>query len=170
MKIDLRKLIGAKVDRVPFAGSADLSAERFYGELPFRYPVRYSGEITHHADMLRLSGLVETTYCTRCARCLKPLEAPVSAEVELVLLPDDGVAREEDDIFLFEGDEVDPEEILVPELLLRIDMVYLCKEDCKGLCPHCGADRNVTQCDCAPEQIDARLAVLGTLLDKQAND
>lgn len=44
-------------------------------------------------------------------------------------------------------------------------MTYLCKEDCKGLCPHCGADRNVTECDCESRQIDPRFAALRALLD-----
>ena len=46
------------------------------------------------------------------------------------------------------SDSVDPADVLVPALILQVQMTYLCKEDCKGLCPHCGADRNVTDCDC----------------------
>ena len=43
-------------------------------------------------------------------------------------------------------------------------MTYLCKEDCKGLCPHCGADRNETDCCCEKKQIDPRFAALHALL------
>lgn len=167
MKIDLKKLISAKTERIPFEGSMDLSAELFNGEHPFHSPVRYTGEITSHTDVLRLTGQVEVEYSTRCARCLKPLVIPLSVQVDMVLLPDNGETEEEDDIFLFQGDKIDPEEVLLPELLLNIDMVYLCKEDCRGLCPRCGVDRNVTQCDCGGKQIDDRLAVLKTLLDSK---
>lgn len=170
MKIDLKKLISAKAESIPFAGTVDLSAEEFNGERPFRSPVRYNGEIISQTDVLRLRGAVETTYETRCARCLKPLAIPLSIQVDMVLMPDDGEAVEEDDIFLFQGDAIDPADVLIPELLLQIDMVYLCKEDCKGLCPHCGADRNVTRCDCGETHIDDRLAVLKTLLDKRQED
>lgn len=164
MKIDLRKLLSAKLESIPFDGSVDLTNEVFGGEKPFRHPVRYSGEIVSQTDVLRLAGTIETTYETSCARCLRPLRVSLFVETDMVLLPANGEAAEEDDIFLYEGDTVDPEDILIPELLLSIDMVYLCKEDCKGLCPHCGADRNVTQCDCGEKQIDDRLAVLKTLL------
>lgn len=169
MKIDIKKLLSAKVERIPFTGVVDLSAEQFNGEYPFRYPIQYTGEIISHADVLQLMGIIETTYATRCARCLKPLEIPLSVKADMVLLPDDGEHEEDENIFLFQGDEIDLEDILVPELLLHIDMVYLCKEDCKGLCPHCGVDLNIDSCHCGGEQIDERLAVLKTLLDKQAN-
>lgn len=56
------------------------------------------------------------------------------------------------------SDSVDPADVLVPALILQVQMTYLCKEDCKGLCPHCGADRNVTDCDCDKKQIDPRFA------------
>lgn len=164
MKIDLRKLVSAKVESIPFDGTVDMSDETFGGEKPFRQPVKYAGEIMNQTDVLRLRGTVETTLSTCCARCLKPLEIPLSAQIDMILLPDDGEAEEADDIFLYEGDAVDPEDVLIPEMLLGIDMVYLCKEDCKGLCPHCGADRNVSSCDCGEKQIDDRLAVLKTLL------
>ena len=58
------------------------------------------------------------------------------------------------------SDSVDPADVLVPALILQVQMTYLCKEDCKGLCPHCGADRNVTDCDCDKKQIDPRFAAL----------
>ena len=43
-------------------------------------------------------------------------------------------------------------------------MKPLCRPDCRGLCPHCGCDLNIEQCDCKDEQLDPRLAVLGDLL------
>ena len=63
-------------------------------------------------------------------------------------------------------EEVEVEEILFPALLLEVEMVYLCRPDCKGLCPVCGADRNKQDCGCEEKQIDPRLAVLGTLLHR----
>ena len=69
MKIDLRKL--AHSDTLPFSGTIDLSGEELYGAKPFQSPVVFSGEVTSHLDVLRLTGEVKTTYHTCCARCLK---------------------------------------------------------------------------------------------------
>ena len=164
MKIDLRKLVSAKVEHIPFDGTVDLSEEMINGEKPLQNSVTYEGEIQNHTDILRLEGNICTILSTKCARCLQPLEIPLSVDVDMVLMPQDGTAIEEEDTFLYQGDEIDPEDVMIPELLFNIDMVYLCKEDCKGLCPHCGGDRNISSCDCGGKQIDDRLAVLKTLL------
>ena len=45
-----------------------------------------------------------------------------------------------------------------------------CREDCKGICPHCGADRNEVDCDCEKKQIDPRFAALRALLDSNEDE
>ena len=161
MRIDLKKLSSVYGSKIPFAGQADLSAEELYGERPFRQPVQYEGEIVNHLGVLKLNGTVRTVYATHCSRCFKALEVPLSARVETVLARE---GSEEDDVFVLTGDAVEVEDVLIPELLLQVRMTYLCKEDCKGLCPVCGADRNVTACACESRQVDPRLAALAALL------
>ena len=162
MKIDLKKLNGA--GSVPFTGSVDLSEEEMYGVHPFQHPVLYEGVIERHLDVLTLRGTIRTTYSTPCARCLTPLDIPISAEVDMILTHD--ALSEEDDVFVLTDDFVEVEDVLVPALLLQVEMTYLCKEDCKGLCPICGADRNKTDCGCQTTDIDPRLAVLSSLFNK----
>ena len=73
--------------------------------------------------------------------------------------------QENDDILLLEGDEVDLDELVRVEFILHMDSKTLCSENCKGLCPRCGADLNLGPCSCKKET-DPRLAVLAKLLDK----
>ena len=164
MKIDLRKLISASGGEIPFSGTADLSGEDLYGAYPFQSPVTYSGKIVNHLDVLRLTGSIHTIYSTCCSRCLKPLEIDLSADAD-VILSRDGDAEDVDDVFPIENDEVEVEDILIPALMLQVGMTYLCKEDCKGLCPSCGCDRNETVCSCGAKQADPRMAVLAKLLE-----
>lgn len=164
MKIDLRKLIGVYGHKIPFSGQADLREEEMYGAKPFQSPVLYTGEIVNHLGILQLTGQVNTTYHTCCARCLQPLEIPISAEAN-VILSRDGDAEEQDDVFPLENDAVEVEDLLIPSLLLQVNMVYLCKDDCKGLCPSCGCDLNESVCSCGSEQVDPRMAVLAKLLE-----
>ncbi len=164
MKIDLRKLIGVHGDTIPFSGTIDLSKEELYGAYPFQSVVTYAGEIVNHLGVFRLTGQVDTTYHTCCARCLKPLDIPLSASVDVVLSRD-ADAEEEEDIFPLENNEIALEDVFIPALILQVDMTYLCREDCKGLCPSCGCDRNESTCSCESKQVDPRMAVLAKLLE-----
>ena len=164
MKIDLRKLTGSNTVSIPFSETLDLREETLYGSKPFQSPVQISGEVSNESGVLRLKGTIKTIYSTACARCLKPLDILLTAETDMIL-SDDPETEEEDDLFVLTGDSVDPADVLVPALILQVQMTYLCKEDCKGLCPHCGADRNEVDCDCDKKQIDPRFAALRALLD-----
>ena len=169
MKIDLKQLTVCHHASIPFDETIDLREETLYGAKPFQSPVRISGEVTNESGVLRLKGTIKTIYSTACARCLKPLDILLTAQADAVLT-DDPEAEEEDDLFVLTGDSVDPADVLVPALILQVQMTYLCKEDCKGLCPHCGADRNVTDCDCEKKQIDPRFAALRALLDSDKGE
>lgn len=164
MKIDLKKLTGASTAQIPFSETLDLSGEKLYGARPFQKPVQLSGELANDSGVLRMTGTIRAVYSTACARCLKPLDILLAAEVDTVLT-DDPDAEEEDNLFVLTGDSVDTADVFVPALILQVQMTYLCREDCKGLCPHCGADRNEVACDCESKQIDPRFAALRALLD-----
>ena len=163
MKIDLKKLSAPQAS-VPFSEVIDLHEETLYGAKPFQSPVQCSGVVSRESGVLRLKGTIKTIYSTACARCLKPLDILLTAEVDTVLSDEPG-AEEEDDLFVLIGDSVDTSEVLVPALILQVQMTYLCREDCKGICPHCGVDRNEVDCDCESKQIDPRFAALRALLD-----
>ena len=169
MKIDLKKLFASQQVVVPFSETIDLREEKLYGAKPFQSPVHLEGEISRESGVLRLKGTIKTIYSTACARCLKPLEILLTAEVDTVL-SDDPDAEEEDDLFVLTGDSVDPADVMVPALILQVQMTYLCREDCKGICPHCGADRNEVDCDCEKKQIDPRFAALRALLDSNEDE
>lgn len=169
MKIDLRKLTGSAGARIPFSETLDLRDEKLYGAKPFQAPVQIEGEVSNESGVLRLKGSAQTVYSTVCARCLKPLEIPLSAKADMIL-SDDPEAEEDDDLFVLDGDSVDPADVLVPTLILQVQMTYLCREDCKGICPHCGVNRNETECDCESKQIDPRFAALRALLDSDPDE
>ena len=163
MKIDLKRLTVSHHASILFNEKIDLREEVLYGAKPFQSPVQISGEVSNESGVLQLKGTIKAIYSTSCARCLKPLDILLTAEVDTILT-DDSEAEEEDDLFVLTGDSVDPADVLVPALILQVQMTYLCKEDCKGLCPHCGVDRNTVGCGCETQQSDPRFAALRALL------
>jgi uncharacterized protein len=126
-------------------------------------------QIEQRSGQVAVTGNYRATVRLQCGRCLEPLTAQVGSELELRLLPSPG-AREEvelgpDDLELdfYQGDMLDVGGLLRSETFLALPMKPLCRPDCRGLCPVCGANRNVTACACAASAVDPRLAPLEAL-------
>ena len=139
-------------------------------------PVKLTARVTKDAQKIRLEGRVQTTLETNCGRCLEAFNVPVNAKLELMFLPEAGdgavqVAGErevrDDDVGVsfYKDETIDLGEVMRDEFYLALPMKPLCKDDCKGLCPLCGANWNRDTCTCKAEWVDPRLAVLKKLLD-----
>ena len=61
---------------------------------------------------------------------------------------------------------IDIDDIVANNFLMNVEGKYLCSEDCKGLCQHCGADLNEGDCGCSQENIDPRWAALVDIMEK----
>lgn len=165
MIFDLKRIAVSDGEAIPFSYDTDLSKEEMNGEYPFRTPVHVEGEIRNHLGVLKLHATVRALYETQCARCLAPVKVDLNVPCDMILSSE--VQNEErDDIFQLEGDSVELDDIVIPALLLEVHMTYLCKPDCKGLCPTCGKNRNEGPCGCDGREIDSRLAVLQKLLQE----
>ena len=119
--------------------------------------ISVSGQIVNVGTVFRLTGAITANANLECCRCLKVFERAVNFEFE-----------EEFDVLAFgyPDDWIDIAEPIRAALIFQEPMQPLCNDDCKGLCPHCGADRNLTDCSCDKKIIDPRLASLQQLLEK----
>ncbi len=128
-------------------------------------PIQVEGSIANGGDVLLLTATEQFTYHGTCARCLKPVQLELTAQVDERYYPEGTEGLEEDD-FTYKFDVVDVTDALRESLLLAIPARVLCKPDCKGICPVCGVDRNVTECHCNDHVIDPRWQKLEALLKK----
>jgi len=112
-------------------------------------------DVDRNGDRLVLIGRVSAVALLECVRCLRSFER--SLGVELTVFADrSGSSRplEEEDLerdryMLFHnGRQLDLREETREALLTELPMTPFCSEDCKGLCPRCGADLNPGPCDC----------------------
>lgn len=96
----------------------------------------------------RFEGMAETT----CRRCLTDVTTQVSDDVQLLFAESGLDVAEEDDVVLIPAGEreLDLRPALREEWLLAAPAFALCREECQGLCPSCGADRNTGGCTCPP--------------------
>ena len=100
-----------------------------------------------------LRGRLRTAVRLACRRCLTPVEQEIDDTVDLLFEPlteeDEGVDGEVYPLPA-RGDELDLRDVVREQVLLRAPEFALCGEDCRGLCPQCGANLNEGDCDCAP--------------------
>ncbi len=174
MKIDLRSLLAGEIrtqavsfDMMPTVDEGDLQSP-LYG-VTFRAPVAVFGEIVNNAGYIRLSLTLTASYTAPCARCLSDVDGEFSLAVErTVVTPreaEDMDEREDDFVVVLDG-FLDTDELLRELFELNFPTKILCREDCRGLCPHCGADLNENACTCTGAAPDPRLAPLGALLER----
>jgi uncharacterized protein len=111
-----------------------------------------------------------------CGRCLEPFTQPLDQELDLFYLPHrpDQEREEEDEVELsdheivvayYRDNRVDLGEMVREQVFLALPMKRLCREDCRGLCPTCGANRNALACGCAPE-VNPQLSPLGAFFGR----
>ena len=105
-----------------------------------------------------------------CRRCLAPAQETVTGEVQVLFAEPGGEDDGDPDVFPLggtRGDVIDLRPAVREQWLLDVPPFLVCRPDCKGLCPRCGADLNAGACGCAPEP-DARWDALRTLRDPSA--
>lgn len=120
-------------------------------------PINLIGKISKNAkDEIRLVADVDFTMIDNCSRCLEPVEVLINYTIDGFLVSDDFDEDEfEDyDAFIIESDEIDLVKIIEQTLDFNIPNKVLCKEDCQGLCPDCGANLNKETCSCSEIAID----------------
>ena len=104
-------------------------------------------------------GTIEAPWVGECRRCLRPIESTVRADVYEVF-EDEPVEGETSKLDI---DHIDLEPLAREAVLLELPLAPLCREDCAGLCPECGADRNSSNCGHLVESRDDRWAALDEL-------
>jgi DUF177 domain-containing protein len=123
---------------------------------------------------IRLKGDLSTRLELACARCLEPVMLDVQRDFELLYRPQGSDAGREElsvtaaeaEVSYYEGEGVLLEDVLREQILLAVPLKAMCKEDCKGLCPHCGKNLNAGQCSCEEPVEDLRWNALKEIRGK----
>jgi uncharacterized protein len=169
MRIELENLEGSKGDFAHVYQPEDLNPvdER----VSLIAPAAVNGKVRLSDNQIFVNGNVETRAQVECDRCLKPVEIPVNADFTLEYIGGSEyesseaaeLTEEELSVSVFDGEAIDVDEIVKEQILLAVPTRMLCREDCKGICPECGADKNTGECNCVTNEIDPRWAALKDL-------
>ncbi len=128
----------------------------------------------HVVQDIRLKGKLETSLEVACARCLDSVVLPIKRSFDLLYRPlgtDAGheelsITDAEAEIGYYKGDGLLLEDTLREQVLLDVPLKTVCREDCRGLCPHCGRNLNEGACSCADALEDPRWAALKEIRTK----
>jgi uncharacterized protein len=131
-------------------------------------PVDLTGEVRKDTKKVRLTGRVVTTLECDCGRCLEPFAVPVDAPLDVLFLPasenagsaEQEIAEDDLGVSYYKDEVVDLGELMREQFYLALPMKPLCREDCQGLCPVCGINRNRETCSCQTTWVDPRMEVL----------
>jgi len=136
-------------------------------------PAAINGSIRKLGLEVVIKGRVESCAQVDCDRCLRPIQLPVDSEFSLEYIRDSEyestqtaeLTEELMSVSVFDGETIDVDEIAREQIILAVPTRSLCREDCKGFCEQCGADKNAGDCACADQVIDPRWAALKDLIN-----
>ena len=133
----------------------------------------------HHQDVedIRVIGNVKAHLEFSCARCLDPVGQDVDKSFDLIYRPlgvdrradEVSISEAETEIGYYQGEGLLLEDVLREQVLLATPVRALCRDDCKGLCPLCGRNLNVEQCQCEQHVSDPRWDALNEIKKKLQN-
>jgi uncharacterized protein len=147
-----------------FQGSFDL-AERFRDVrdvIPLS-PLEYRLTADALNGRIGVTGELSCRLRLLCSRCLTPIDEPfvIPFEEQFQVMKESDPEPDEDVDFVPVTEErIDLRPFMEEELLVHLPLAPICSEDCKGLCPECGTNRNEQACNCKTERLDPRLEAL----------
>jgi uncharacterized protein len=153
------------------AGYPTLMALQDAGECVFLAPLRIHLTAVKEYDHIRVNGRVETSLRLNCARCLAEHQLEIKSPFTIFYMraaeiaQDEEVELAEEELVsaTYEGNEIDFTEEVAAQIIMAIPFKPLCSEDCRGLCPTCGADLNSAECACDRNETGFKFSALKNL-------
>ena len=130
-----------------------------------------SGGVTKQIAQTDVAGRIEAPLEVDCSRCLEPVGQIIVVDFGVSFVaPEDFAADKEREIGeadletdVLSSDSIDLKDVVREQILLNLPTQVFCREDCKGLCQKCSANRNLIDCNCEEKEIDPRWAALKSI-------
>jgi uncharacterized protein len=137
-------------------------------------PCRIVGKLKKGIAQVDVEGAINAKIETECSRCLTVIISTLESHFQVSYITKENytTAKESElhgadlDVSLYDGEQIDLTELAREQILLNLPEQIFCKEDCRGLCPKCGANLNEKTCSCETKEIDPRWQSLRELKSK----
>lgn len=164
MVLNLKQLFKAEGEKRPVSYELPNTVEKLWKGHPAASPIQVRGTFFNRTGLVELEYTAEFLLRASCDRCLKEMEKQCAYRFSHHLidrLEEDG----NDDYIVLEPDgSLDMDALVSSDISLELPTKFLCRDDCKGLCPQCGKDLNEGPCRCEGKETDPRFAKLAELL------
>jgi uncharacterized protein len=153
--------------RVRFSKTFSPGAIEFFDErIRQAGPLEVEGtaELAISTMEIRVRGRLKVRMEADCDRCLEQVDFPIDIDFELSYVPASSLGEDEEvglevmdtQAGFYEGVGLELADVLREQILLTLPMQRLCRQDCRGICPVCGQNRNQALCECHEESRDDR--------------
>jgi uncharacterized protein len=151
-KVEIRSLSESLSSSREIRGDID-APDVELGQQPYHFdgPIAFDVTLTNTGAGIVASGTARADVVTPCVRCLCDTTIPVEAEIEgFYVHPghDDEYPEEQEIEYIGDDSTIDLEPAVTQSIVVELPFAPVHDPDCKGICPVCGCDRNVTECAC----------------------
>ena len=171
MKIIVSKIPdeGVEINSIETANSLGVSMP----ELMLNDDVHIDAMVSRQGRVFFVDGTLRTTLQLTCSRCAGEFSYPVNTSFYCQEHPfsspdsdmETALHKGDMDIDHYAGDEVELNNIFREQVILSMPMHPVCKRDCRGLCPKCGQNLNITNCECRDEEELSPFSVIKKLFE-----
>ena len=166
MKVNLKQ-IPSDGRPLQVKANLDLSDLSRWGGCPLPQPVDVEAVFAVKNGIVTLNYKADYTVEGACGRCLAPVKLALEEEFSHILA-EQAELGDNDDFIPAPDAQLDLDELVRADISLGLAGTLLCGEDCRGLCPICGTDKNTGDCTCNPHTPDPRFAALRALLEEDS--
>ena len=158
----------------PYAFKASFTPEEINLEsenAELKSPANIEGTLSKRIVQADVDGEISAVVNIECSRCLQMVENNLNFPFHVSYIAPENLSEAKEtelrdadlEIAPFDGQHIDIGELVREQIFLNLPTQVFCSEDCKGLCPKCGANRNLITCNCEEKEIDPRWAALKNL-------
>ena len=169
MRIELADIISSEDKEMSKQAEVELkSFDSKLGQFPIvkkeLFVMKFTNESNKH---LLIQGETELTIAIPCGRCLEDVDRTFHIVIEKEIdLTGSNEEKSMDGSDYMTGMILDVDQLIFGEILMRWPMKVLCREDCKGICMRCGANLNITECQCRKAEPDPRMAAIQDIFNR----
>ena len=163
MLLELKKVFLVENEALKAEYELDLHDMDFNGTKPLKTPIKVKANAVNRAGVVNLAVSAGFDYSAPCDRCGEETITSFDYGFDHTLVL--SLEGENEGDYIETPDyNLDLDELVTSDILLELPLKHLCSEECKGLCPKCGANLNRGECGCDRQEIDPRLEALRSLL------
>lgn len=157
MKIDLKSLRLRPMESQEYH-IKEKGRDAFLRDIGGRYlkPVNVDLIMESAGKTLTGKGRVTTVIGLTCGRCLEEYEFPVNMELSFIVKDDSNTGDNHEEVIILNDNQADITPVIEGTVFSSIPLYTICSEECKGLCPLCGTNRNLHYCKCVQSDVDPR--------------